>query len=440
MTASAILIAYTAVSGPLDRRAITSAMAFVAIGFVVGASSLGLLNVSLESTVAERVTELALVFLLFSDSARLDLGSLRREVGWPSRLLLIGLPLTMVLGLGAGLLLFPGMAVTSAFLLSTMLCSTDAALGQRVVEDTAVPSRVRQVLDVESGLNDGLAVPFFLVALDISAATLVGGVSSAVISEAASQIGWGLVSGVGAGAIGGLVFRISDRHNSLQAQWRQVFTFAVALGAYAMAVTLGGSGFIAAFVAGLTFGSVSGEHGLRVTYFTAEAGNVLAAATWMGFGALAISSVLPDVTWRVVVYALLSLTVVRILPVAVAMAGTGARWQTVAFMGWFGPRGLASVVFGLLALERGIPEAPTLLATVVVTVGLSVFLHGLTSVPFVARYHRWYTAKTVAHPSAAEAKPTQVPRGRRRFGSDPAFAAEDSTRPHNPEHNGSSTS
>ena len=139
-------------------------------GFAAGASGLGLLDVPLTSTVAERVTELALVFLLFSDSARIDLGSLRRELGWPSRLLLIGLPLTMVFGLGAGVLLFPGMAVASAFLLSTMLCSTDAALGQRVVEDTAVPARVRQALDVESGLNDGLAVPFFLVAMDISMA------------------------------------------------------------------------------------------------------------------------------------------------------------------------------------------------------------------------------------------------------------------------------
>jgi sodium/hydrogen antiporter len=135
-------------------------------------------------------------------------------------------------------------------------------------------------------------------------------------------------------------------------------------------------------------------------------------------------------TVSAILIAYTAVSVVRILPVAVAMAGTDARWQTVAFMGWFGPRGLASVVFGLLALERGIPQAPTLLATVVVTVGLSVFLHGLTSVPFVAGYHRWYAAKTAAHPSAAEAKPPQVPRGRRRLGSNPATAAEDSTRQH----------
>ena len=143
----------------------------------------------------------------------------------------------------------------------------------------------------------------------------------------------------------------------------------------------------------------------------------------MGFGALAISTVAPDITWRVVLYAVLSLTVVRMLPVAIAMVRTGARWQTVAFMGWFGPRGLATIVFALLALERGIPDSHTLLATVVVTVGLSVFLHGLTAKPFVAAYHRWYANRTKTVPSAPEARPTTVPRRRRQPGPDDATQA-----------------
>jgi len=432
LTVGVILVAYAAISAPLDRRGITSAMAFVVVGFVAGAHGLGLLDVALESTVAERVTELALVFLLFSDAARLDLQALRQDLVWPSRLLLVGLPLTMIIGFGAGLLVFPGLGLASAFLLSTMLCSTDAALGQRVVDDPAVPDRVRQALDVESGLNDGLAVPFFLVAMDISMATLVGGVPSAVISNAAQQIGWGLVAGVVAGAGGGAVFRLSAGKGWLQIQWRQIFTCAIALTAYAIAGSLGGSGFIGAFVAGMAFGLTSREHGLGVTYLTQQAGSILAAVTWMGFGALAISHVFPDITWRVVLYATLSLTVVRMVPVAVALAGTGARWPTVTFMGWFGPRGLASVVFGLLALERGVPEAHTLLATVVVTVGMSVFLHGLTSLPFVARYHDWYARQNATASAGAEGKPTRVSRGRYQHGSDemgttdvPSPAADD---------------
>ena len=414
ITIAAIIVAYGAVSKPLDRRGITSAMVFTAAGLAVGTAGLGLIDIELDSAAAERVTELALVFLLFSDAARLDLSALRHHLGWPSRLLLIGLSLTMLAGAGAGLLVFPGMAVASAFLLSIMLASTDAALGQRVVTDEAVPSRVRQALDVESGLNDGLAVPFFLVAVDISRAELTTGVTSAVVSNMAQQIGWGLAAGAGAGVIGGLLFRVADERRWLEGQWRRVLPLAVALLAYAAALHLGGSGFIAAFVGGMAFGHVSRRHGLLVTGFAEDVGGLFAALTWIGFGAIAVAAVMPHITWRIVVYALLSLTVVRMVPVAIALLGSGARAPTIAFMGWFGPRGLASIVFVILALEAGVPEQQTLLTTVVVTVAFSVFLHGLSSVPLVAAYSRWYAAHAAKHPAAPEATPTVMSRLRRR--------------------------
>jgi NhaP-type Na+/H+ or K+/H+ antiporter len=408
-----IIILWGAVSRPFDRRGITSAMVFTAAGFIVGTSVLGLLDVSLESAVAERVTEIALVLLLFTDAARLDLRALRHELSWPTRLLLIGLPLTLLAGTGVGILLFPGMALASVFLLSTMLCSTDAALGQKVVTDAAVPARVRQALDVESGLNDGLAVPFFLVALDLANAELTTGITWAVLSNAAEQIGWGLLAGIVAGLLGALVFRIADRRGWIGSEWRQIVPLAAALLAYALAITLGGSGFIAAFVGGMAFAAVSGLPGTSVTLFTEETGGVLAAFTWIGFGALALGLVAPNVTWQVVLYAALSLTLVRMVPVALALHGKGVQRPTKAFIGWFGPRGLASVVFALIVLERGVPEGETLLATVVVTVALSVLLHGLTSVPFVRAYHRWYDAHAEAHPEAVETRAATMPRQRR---------------------------
>ena len=187
LTVGIVLIGYAATSALLDRRGVTSAIVFVSAGLLVGGA--GWFGTGADSEAARLVTEIALVLLLFSDSARLDLRALRSHLDWPSRLLLIGLPLTLLLGIGAGLLIFPGIGFAGAFLLSTMLCSTDAALGQRVVEDPAVPARVRQALDVESGLNDGLAVPFFLVALDVSLATRHGGVPSAVARNAVQQIG-----------------------------------------------------------------------------------------------------------------------------------------------------------------------------------------------------------------------------------------------------------
>ena len=413
ITIAVILILYAAASGPLDRRGVTSAMVFTVAGIAVGTSGLGLVNVELESAAAERLCEIALVLLLFSDSTRLDLGGLRRNLSWPSRLILIGLPLTILLGLVGGLLVFSGLALTSAFLLSTMLCSTDAALGQRVVEDEAVPVRVRQALDVESGLNDGLAVPFFLVAVDLSLAQLSTGITAAVVGNMAQQIGWGLVAGLGAGTLAGVLLRRAEDRGWLERQWRQILPLAAALLAYLVALQLGGSGFIAAFVGGLAFGRFSRRHGLLVTGLNEAIGGILAGVVWIGFGALAVGALLPHVTWQIVAYAALSLTVIRMVPVAIALVGTGARRPTVAFVGWFGPRGLASIVFGLIALESGIPDAWTLLTTVMVTVFLSVFAHGLSSVPLVATYSRWYATHVTDHPGASEAKPTVMSRLRR---------------------------
>ena len=410
---AAVLVVYAALSAPLDRRGVTSAMAFVIVGVVLGTAGLGWLDIPAESPLLETVTELALVFLLFSDSARIDLPALRRNVSWPSRLLLIGLPLSMIAGFGIGLLLFPGLGIASVFLLATMLCSTDAALGQRVVDDPGVPARVRQALDVESGLNDGLAVPFFLVALDVATASLEGGITGAVLLNIATQLGWGILAGVVAGGIGGLLLRVAEQRGWMQGHWRQVAAFAVALSAFAIADILGGSVFIAAFVGGMVFGLVSGKHEQSATLLADEAGNVLAAATWMTFGALALALVLPEITWQVVVYAVLSLTLVRMVPVAIALAGTGSQWQTKLFMGWFGPRGLASVVFAILVLDSGLPDADPLLTTVVVTVALSVFLHGLSAMPLVSVYHRWYDSHVTRHTSAVEAEPTPMPRKRR---------------------------
>ena len=291
-----------------------------------------------------------------------------------------------------------------------MVCSTDAALGQRVVSDKSVPPRVRQALDVESGLNDGLAVPFFLVAVDLSLAQLSTGVTAAVVRNMAEQIGWGLVAGIGAGTLAGLLLRAADDRGWLEGQWRQILPLVAALLAYLGALRLGGSGFIAAFTGGMTFGYFSRRHDLPVTSLNENVGGILAGATWVGFGALAVGMLLPHVTWQIIAYAALSLTLVRMVPVAIAMLGTGAQLPTVAFMGWFGPRGLASIVFALIALENGIPDRQMLLTTVMLIILLSVFLHGLSSVPLVAAYSRWYAAHVAEHPSAPEAKPTIMSR------------------------------
>jgi NhaP-type Na+/H+ or K+/H+ antiporter len=413
LTVAIIVLAYGFVSKPLAARGITSAMALSACGLVAGTAVLGLIDVDLESSTAQRLAEGALVLLLFADAARIDLHSLRRHLAWPSRLLLVGMPLTMLAATGVGALVLPGVTVLTAFLLATMVSATDAALGQVVVTDTRVPDRVRQALDVESGLNDGLAVPFFLVAVDLSRAELTTGVTWAVVSNTAEQIGWGVVAGLAAGLFSGVALRFASRRDWIEGQWRQVIPLAAAALAYLIAHELGGSVFIAAFVGGMAFGQVARRHGHGTTYLTEETGELLAAITWVGFGALGLGWALPMVTWQIVVYAVLCLTLVRMVPVAIALARQGLQRPTLAFMGWFGPRGLASIVFGLLALESGVPDSDMVLATVVVTVALSVIAHGITSVPLVKRYSSWYAARATEHPEAAEAVPAAMSRLRR---------------------------
>jgi len=410
---AALLVLYATFSRPLNRRGVTAALALTLAGFLVGPKVLGWMDLPLEGPTAERLAEIALALLLFSDAARIDLAALRKELGWPTRLLLIGLPLTMVAGGLAGALVFPSLSVASVGLLAIMLASTDAALGQRVVTDEAVPARVRQALNVESGLNDGLAVPFFLVFVDVSLARLHGSAVSAVIDRMVHQIGWGLVAGLGAAVAGAALVRLAESREWLEGPWRQILTLSTAILAYAAAQALGGSGFIAAFVGGLAFGRVAGACDLPFLRFSEDVGECLASIVWIGFGALALGSVLGAITWQIVLYAVLSLTVVRMAPVALAMVGSRAGWPTVAFLGWFGPRGLASIVFALIALDDRVPDSHLLFVTVTVTVALSVIAHGLTSAPLVGVYQRWYAAHTSVRPDAEEAVPATAPRYRR---------------------------
>ncbi len=408
-----LILVWSAFSRPLDARGVTSALFLAGMGLLLALIIPGGSEIEVEAADAERVAELALVLLLFSDATRLDLRALRRQLGWPARLLLIGLPLTVLAGIGFGLLVFPSMAFGSVVLLAVMLAPTDAALGQKVVSDTRVPERVRQSLDVESGLNDGIAVPLFLVALTVANAELDTGVTRAVLERMGEQIGWGLVAGLAAGALGGFLFRHSDPRQRISSEWRQILGLGAAVLSLALASSLGGSGFIAAFVGGLVFGKIVGPARSHVSLLTEEAGEVLAAITWIAFGALALTLALPHLTWQVILYSVLSLTVVRMLPVLIAFVGQGASLRTVAFMGWFGPRGLASLVFVLIAVEEGVPEGSVVLTTVLVTVALSIVLHGLTSVPLVGAYRRWYDSHTADRPGAAEAVPADVPRARR---------------------------
>jgi NhaP-type Na+/H+ or K+/H+ antiporter len=410
--AAVALLAYSAVSGRLRSMPVSQAMVFVALGLAFGTWFLDLAEADDANRFVRHLAEATLTLVLFTDAVRVNLGRLRHETAVPGRLLTIGLPLTIIAGTAAGLALFPQLDLWTAAALATMLAPTDAALGLPVVTNLRLPSRIRQGLNVESGLNDGVCVPLLIVFLTIAAAGEgVGHVEP--VRVIAEQIGYGAIGGIAAGALGGWVLRRFGGRGWMEETWRQIDAVATALLAYTLAAALGGSGFIAAFTAGIVFRLVATDHAKEATFLAEQSGELLSALTFLLFGAVLLGPMLGELDWRIALYAVASLTLVRMLPVALAMVGTGMRRATVGFLGWFGPRGLASIVFMLILLEETeLPERPLMVAAVTWTVALSVYAHGLTAWPATNRYADWYDAQQEHHQVMPESIPVAEQRPR----------------------------
>jgi sodium/hydrogen antiporter len=391
-TVAFLLLVFAAVSHRLERSLVTVAIFFTSAGLLAG-PALGLLDLELGSEPVKLLAEATLTLVLFADASHVSLPALRREVGVPVRLLGLGLPLTIVAGTLAGIAVVPGLSLSEALVLGVMLACTDAALGQAVVTDRRIPSRIRQGLNVESGLNDGLCVPLFFITIAIAEAEEGELSAGGALELVAEEIGYGSVGGIAAGVLGALAVRTALKHGLAESEWLQILTAATAALAAGIAIGLGGSIFIAAFVGGLVFGGVRRNAGGEVGYLVDQGGALLNAVTFLVFGAVILGPAVDDLTWELVLYAALSLTVVRMLPVALALLGTHARPPTVAFLGWFGPRGLASIVFAVILLEEAsLPHQDTILLAVVATVALSVYAHGLSALPLTKRYVGWFEA------------------------------------------------
>ena len=407
------LLAVASVSKRIAGTSITPAMLFVAIGLLVGPKVLDELDISSASSTVQTLAEATLALVLFSDASRINLRSLRREASAPLRLLGIGLPLTIVAGALAGAAIFGQISIEEAVILAVVLAPTDAALGQAVVTDSRVPARIRQALNVESGLNDGICVPLLFIAVaaaDVHSGLTGGRGPAALVLE---EIGYGIAGGIAAGVVAAAIVRVAGSRHLISGAWLQVIPAAGAALAYGIATALDGSGFIAAFVAGATFGGLLGRDPAETNRLVDEVGGALDGVTFLIFGAVLLGPTLGHLSWDIVLYALLSLTVVRMLPVAISLLGTKARPVTVAFVGWFGPRGLASIVFAVILLEQSnLPHGQLILLTIYLTVGLSVFVHGITAAPLAARYGRWYSARAGTVSPSMEDVPVRVIRAR----------------------------
>lgn len=387
-----VLLFSALMSRGMARIWVSVPLFLVLTGLAVGPSGLGWLDVPITSEAVHAVAAVALSTVLFSDAATTDVRRLRAVAAQPARLLTVGLIGSIVLGTLVAVPLFPALTIPLALVLATILAPTDAALGAPVVTNEAVPADVREVLTVESGLNDGLAVPVLLFALGWAGLQDTG--DSSFVSLLLEVLGIGTAVGLGAGFLVAIALIHTTRRWGNSPTWSSMVPLLTALGCYGLAEHLGGSGFIAAFVGGLVFGEVCRDRLVDSELLVDETvSNLLQGATWFVFGAVAVGPVILEggFDWRWVVYALLSLTVVRMLPVALALLGTKERWPTVAFVGWFGPRGLASVVFLIIVLDLSPDEGAmaTIFGTVAVTVFLSILLHGLSARPLAIAYGAW---------------------------------------------------
>jgi len=387
-----IIVLYGALAGRLGRWSITAPMIFVAAGFVLGPGGLNLHQVTPRTEGIKELTEITLALLLFADASTLSFRQVRDDAMIPLRLLTIGIVLTIALGAVTALGLLPGEGLAFAALLGAILAPTDAALGLPIFNNPAVPVRIRRALNVESGLNDGIATPFVTLFIAFAAAAEANSRSGGWLSTALLEIGIAVAVGIGAGAIGGWLFSQAARRQWTNGGALQIGVLGLSLAAYFGSIALHGNGFIAAFIGGIAFGAIMKHQAVELTESTESLGTFLSILVWGTFGALFLPLAFQATTsWRPILYAVLSLTVIRMAPVALALRGVGFRRDTVALMGWFGPRGLASVVFTLMAFlefEQAGRPIDTLAAVATWTILLSVLLHGLSAVPLSAWYAR----------------------------------------------------
>lgn len=378
-----------------ERSFITAPMVFVAVGILIGPLGFGLFELQVNSGLVSVITEITLILILFIDASTINPKQLFQDRKVPVRLLFVGLPLTMVLGILVGWFLFPGMDIWVIAIMALILSPTDAALGQAVIKSETVPERVRRWVSVESGLNDGIALPLILVCIAaLSAEGAQGGIKYWSLFML-QQLIFGALLGSLIGLMGGTLVEIMSKRGWMNNTFQRLTSISLALLCFAGAELFHGNGFIAAFFGGLMLGTKTPEIRERIQEYGEAEGQQLSLFVFLGFALLMVPKALPQWDTFVWIYAILSLTVIRMLPVAIGLLGAKLNIATIGFIGWFGPRGIASVLYLLIVVgELGVEGYEKAFSVVVLTVLLSVFLHGVSAVPLSSRYGRDHSDRT----------------------------------------------
>jgi len=381
------VLGFGMISGWLKRSIITPPMIFVTFGFLMGPRLFGFIEFDIDNKIIHTLAEITLVLILFTDASLINLKILIKERCIPLRLLNIGMPLTIIFGTLLALIFFDYLKFWEAAVVAAILAPTDAALGQAVVTSKHVPVRIRQALNVESGLNDGLALPVVLLLSALAGATQANASVNFWFEFTAKQIILGPLVGIGIGYMGGKMMHLCLRIKCINDSFHQLSAVAMALLVFWLAESIGGNGFLASFCAGLTIGNICQDVCHRMYEFAEVEGQLLKLLTFLIFGNIMVSLNLDHINWPIVLYGILSLTVVRMIPVAISLIGTRLKWDSILFLGWFGPRGIASILFGLLILEKvNINAREEIYLIVISTVLMSIFLHGLSAGPWSKVY------------------------------------------------------
>ena len=386
-----VVVVYALVASRLSRTIISGPVIFVTFGVLISEEGLGLFTLELDAELVQALLKATLVVLLFTEASELRAGQLREEAFIPGRLLFVALPLVIGFGLVAAALLFDQIGIWEAAALAAILAPTDAALGQAVVANKRVPAPIRRSLVVESGLNDGLAFPLALAfagAAEVAEGTETG---PSFLEFLASQVGLGLLAGVVVGWLGAKALNWAVEKGWTSSLWAQIAFLAIAGVSFALAEAVDGNGFISAWIAGLSFGYFKEETEMPVSHFGETTSHLLTLISFLVFGALLLAPLLGEVSSSVLIYGIISLVLVRPLAVGLSMISSHLRWPTTAYMGWFGPRGIASIILAVIILKDfKLPHIDLIIVVMTVTVAASVYLHGVTAWPGSNRYADWY--------------------------------------------------
>ena len=378
------ILIYSLIAKRIEKTAISGPFLAVIVGMVAGPLLLNLIVINVEIEGYKIIAELALSLVLFTDASNTNIKELSKHATIPTRLLLIGLPITILLGMLGGGIIFQGLTWIELGILATLLAPTDAALGKPVVTNKSVPSILRESLNVESGLNDGICVPvlFLFIAL-FSSQTGEGVKFTFGLALFAKQIGIGLIAGLVITFIGDRIVNYSQNSGWISKSWETIIIVALAFSCFTAAQIAGGSGFIACFSGGLLYSAINRKYKHDILEEAEGIGDTLSMLTWVIFSSVVISTNLRHFTWSVLIYSLLSLTLIRIVPVFISLINTGIPLKEKLFIGWFGPRGLASIVFAIIIFEIDLPHKEIIILTAVCTILLSIILHGITANPFI---------------------------------------------------------